>query len=643
MATNKKVIKPSEEVIEQLHNDFTNNTVRIYKTDCDKVPATFIQPNLIHPDVFKKSQFVAVGVSACAAEGRQYMYLAAGRIDQEEGRMVTDLDPIVMVYDLQSGTPAPSGVTCFHADFDGRTTEFKSQVLDTPISGLKEDMQGDEIPFKDAPKRFTEAMHHSAKVYRETFDKEKRNDVIEQIAESTKNDEALEPGTKLIDTIDKALNKEGEMAERDKIPSIAPLHYKYPLIAAGDIPPVEEEVLEEKGIKVVPSTKFILFPISFRTEEIKAFEVLFFHRLLKRNYGYPSSIEFKEITRETQEYENLGHIKATGIGKEWKYYVRTPSGGIIRIGTEKLHSVLKIFYVLPEGVSDPNEKQIKEGEKFVSDLLTEATRLRGQILNPRKEFEEGEGTQLYLLDNVFRRYYGSADLMLEDADEYEDTNFDECQKYLQSIYDMEEDSEKTALIDKYLAGLGMFYRSIIIHYFMAFEGFVNLLYHSFGKKELKQLKDPPWEQRMDIEMKVLLMPGLCNGFKNEMVSPDAEIFKNFKQLKNYRNEIFHSKIVDSLKHVAFVQDGFFYTIHMEKEKKASLFPPAGKTLEKEDVLKVKSLVDNLIEEIVNNMNEESSELVKEFILTGLTVPFWKDDTGEIRFGKSGIDNSGSIQ
>lgn len=312
------------------------------------------------------------------------------------------------------------------------------------------------------------------------------------------------------------------MANKEKTPSIAPLHYKYPSIAAEDLPQVEDEVLEDKGITVIPSPKFTLFPITFKDEEIKTFEVLFFHRLLKRNYGYPSSIEWKEIKRETQEYENLIHIKANGIGKEWKYYVRTPSGGIIRIGTEKLHSVLKIFYVLPEGVSEPNEKQIKEGEKFISDLLTEGTRLKGQILNPWKEFEEGEGTQLYLLDNVFRRNYGSAELMLEDADEYEGTIYVEYKKYLQSIYDMEMDSEKNDYINKYLAGLGMFYRSIIIHYFLAFEGFVNLLYHAFLKKELK---DQNLEQRLDIEMKVLLMPGLCNGLEMKCLAPNRRYLK----------------------------------------------------------------------------------------------------------------------
>ncbi|MDI6764830.1 MAG: hypothetical protein QME83_17645, partial [Thermodesulfobacteriota bacterium] len=69
------------------------------------------------------------------------------------------------------------------------------------------------------------------------------------------------------------------MSNKDKIPSIAPLHYKYPSLSAENMP-----------------DKFILFPITFRNEEIEEFEVLFFHRLLKRNYGFPS--DWEEIKRE---------------------------------------------------------------------------------------------------------------------------------------------------------------------------------------------------------------------------------------------------------------------------------------------------------------------------------------------------------
>ena len=108
-------------MIEQLHEDNKDNTVRFYKVGLDKLPADFISPSLIHADVYGKSEFVAVGVSACQTDGRQYMYLAPGRIDLENGELVTDLDPILMVYDLKSGTAEPSGVTCFHGKFEGRT------------------------------------------------------------------------------------------------------------------------------------------------------------------------------------------------------------------------------------------------------------------------------------------------------------------------------------------------------------------------------------------------------------------------------------------------------------------------------------------------------------------------------------------
>jgi hypothetical protein len=174
VTTRKKIIEPLEEVIEQLHNDFNDDAVRIYIIGQDEVPANFIQSDLIHPDVFKKSQFVAAAVSGSTVEGRQYIYLAAGRIDEEKGTMVTDLDPLVMVYDLRSGTAAPSGVTCFHADYEGRTEPLSSQVLKVPINQLKKDIHGERIPFNSAPKRFTNAMHYSAKAYRDTFDERKK-------------------------------------------------------------------------------------------------------------------------------------------------------------------------------------------------------------------------------------------------------------------------------------------------------------------------------------------------------------------------------------------------------------------------------------------------------------------------------------
>ena len=175
MGKKRKIIKPPAEVIEQINKDIDGDKVRVYEVGRDEVPQSFIRPDLIHRDVISKSKSLAVGLSACPGDSRRYIYLAAERIDQEKGITVTDFDPIVMAYDLESGSAAPSGVTCFHAKYDGRTEVVRSDSLNVSINDLEKDVQGKgtEIPFAEAPQRLTQAMHYSAKVYRETFDGEK--------------------------------------------------------------------------------------------------------------------------------------------------------------------------------------------------------------------------------------------------------------------------------------------------------------------------------------------------------------------------------------------------------------------------------------------------------------------------------------
>jgi hypothetical protein len=50
-------------------------------------------------------------------------------------------------------------------------------------------------------------------------------------------------------------------------------------------------------------------------------------------------------------------------------------------------------------------------------------------------------------------------------------------------------------------------------------------------------------------------------------------------------------------------------------------------------MKVKQIVDNMIKEVMTKMDDESRELIKKFIIEQFLIPFWKDETGIIRFGK----------
>jgi len=230
------------------------------------------------------------------------------------------------------------------------------------------------------------------------------------------------------------------MAYKNGMPSIAPLHYQYLLLPKGDIP-----------------ERYKLFPITFKIEEIEKFEVLFFHRLMKKNYGEPSEIELEPDSIKTLED---GRVMA--IGREWKYYVRTHSGGIIRVGTEDFHTRLKIYHVVPENLAEPSKKLIEEGEKFINDLLREAQRLKGQILNIKKEFEsDDEEIKLYLLDNVFLTNYRSAELMLE----YAEDNEEELQyEFLRFDARFQLNPEQEAHINKFMPALGMYYAASISYF-----------------------------------------------------------------------------------------------------------------------------------------------------------------------------------
>ena len=64
------------------------------------------------------------------------------------------------------------------------------------------------------------------------------------------------------------------MTNKNKIPSIAPFHYQYSSVPKESIPENSK-----------------LFPISYKSKEIGEYEVLFFHLLMKKNYGAPSQIE----------------------------------------------------------------------------------------------------------------------------------------------------------------------------------------------------------------------------------------------------------------------------------------------------------------------------------------------------------------
>jgi hypothetical protein len=423
---------------------------------------------------------------------------------------------------------------------------------------------------------------------------------------------------------------------------------RYPLVSFKDMP-----------------GEYRVQPITFKSDEIDEHEVILFHRLMQRYYGNAQEIEPRILFEMPEGFEQvrpvgrlirgnkyqylvsspaaydketlarykkkvneiMNRLKKNPFGGEWRYFIRTKSGGIIHVGTKDVHTKMLIGHVLPEYKQQQSKRVLKEGETFVNALLAEANRLKLELLNVRKEFEQRESLNIYTIHNVYLSNYTSAELMLESAHENEEKLMNESLRHdlRENLDDADEEYTKRAM-----HGIGMYYAASFAYYFMALEGFVNLVYHAFLKEEFRD-KQFNLEGRLhDLELKLRLMSVLCKGFRTDLVKPKSKTYEKFVRLRKYRNMVFHSRIEDSLRTVLLFESGFFYPAEM-KSKDKFILPLHRFDLKKDHILEAKGIVDSIIHDIVSKMKKTERNLVKRFILKDYLVSFHIDN-GEIRLG-----------
>lgn len=408
------------------------------------------------------------------------------------------------------------------------------------------------------------------------------------------------------------------------------------------------------------SHPYAIKTIEYKRESIEEYDVVFWHRLLKSIYQAPLEIECElnvknqvnkipematlrrleeksmwsiNTTEATAMQIKAGEIKPMPVN--WKYFIKLPSGGIIEIGTKDQRTVLYFAHVFSGQVKDEDREQ---SEKFISVLVDEAKKAGNQLFNPLKEFEKNDSLKFYMLFNVYRANYVSAEFMLSEALTQEKVLNYEALKYDARTSDLY-DKEKMNYLEKYMLACGMYFLSAITYFFMSLEGFINIVFHSFLKKNLRD-SDMNIEQRFDVEQKLKLMPALCNGFIQESADSTDDIYAKFLKLKKYRNSIFHSKVEDSLKSLIFIEDGFIYNCDVSKYKEQ--FLPAQKNkLSANDVIEVKDIVDGIIGLVLNSMTDDTRLRTDKFILKTALIPFYILNDGSVSVGWSDREQNGN--
>ena len=408
----------------------------------------------------------------------------------------------------------------------------------------------------------------------------------------------------------------------------------YPLILSDKVPKVYESQI-----------------ISYKTKEINEYHLGIWHRFLVKFYGQATEIDSflckakdhhpilnensrcQTVCEATFRYfenskiiflnvnsENLqkyadGLLTIEPVFRDWRYFFELPSASIISIGSKDNHTAIYISLVNPD---DSNKKGINEEvKKFIYTFLEEMKKQNNNLLNPKKMFNEKK-VFCYTLWNVYLSNYSSAEHIIQMADREEKKIDDDLHKFSNKSVMLEE-GDASAHTESALLVCGVFYSSAISYLFMALEGFINIIFHCFVKQDINDLD---MERGLNIEQKIRLMPHLCEGFTNDFNEVASETYKKFLKLKNYRNQLFHSKIEDSLHTVQDYYQCFFYNYQMD-EYKNNFLPSYKMKLTQNDVLQVKKIVDKMIEDIFNAMDKTTQNFTKKHILNSSAIPFMK--------------------
>jgi len=377
---------------------------------------------------------------------------------------------------------------------------------------------------------------------------------------------------------------------------------------------------------------YTINPVDHRSGDIEKYHVIFWYRLLKSIYKYPTEFEcdlYKNNDEHKTKIKTISVRKIKGEDRQeasdpaasaeieagnlipfytyWQYLIRLPSGGIVQLCSMEYNTRFRIAQVILPGSSVSHFKE--ETEKFINKLLAEAQRVGKNLFNPTQEFKKQKSPKQYMLFNLYLSNYLSAKAMLGIADAQEQNLRNERQPIEQHV----------------LTG-GMFYCSSIIYLFMAIEGFINLVFEAFSKKEFKD-ENFNIDRGLTLEQKIRFMPSICKGF-NENSDLLLKISLELKKLSEYRNALLHAKIEDSLKCFTFVEDGFYYNYEMETHEDL-LFPSHKFYLTMDDVLAFKSRVDAIVQYILQLMDQSTREKTETYILNKLDLSFAVTETGDV--------------
>jgi hypothetical protein len=308
--------------------------------------------------------------------------------------------------------------------------------------------------------------------------------------------------------------------------------------------------------------KYTQHAITHMEEDLNEYDLLLVHRVLKKALNRPPHIK--------KNLHLTSPLHMQYIEGNWYYYLRNRNDVIFKILADTRRRQLSISIL-----SDYAERDIKiilseDGATFVRDLLREIKENR-HLLSFKKNTDLA-GTEIYM-ENVFlKNHFASRALFMSgifDNDEL----IEYCRNgrlYTWPGSDNLSDAHESAAADLYKddaqKNLESVYMRSAVHYsILSLESLTNMVYHIMLRRPLRLLK---LDERLDWELKLAMMPYLCHGFshKKQIVLDDKESHESFKELRKYRNVLFHSKISETSYTIHTYEDKLQYPIDLDSPR-----------------------------------------------------------------------------
>ncbi|MCI5131375.1 MAG: hypothetical protein D3904_07575 [Candidatus Electrothrix sp. EH2] len=143
-------------------------------------------------------------------------------------------------------------------------------------------------------------------------------------------------------------------------------------------------------------------------------------------------------------------------------------------------------------------------------------------------------------------------------------------------------------------------RAGFIMYLSSVEGFINLVYEIYLRKELREKRIYDRIYREQIDLKLRLAPVYCECFREDVLYSNSEAFKEFHSLAQLRNDFVHANLTKPMMNPVVYEDGIEFVIDSDSTTAIGI-PNNFSEFESCHVLRAKEITQNLIDYVIHAM------------------------------------------